>query len=490
MICNVFRPKRGGKTGRVYRGRFRLDVNEPIRSVSLHTTDKRVAEKRLRDLVTQLERERAGLAVPARLAAQASRPLVQYVTGLVADARARHQSRDHVRHINERLSRLLKECGWQRASDITAESFEHWRAEHPELKGKTKDEYLSAARLLTKRLLKLGLFEADPLGKVERVGRKLHRAAEKRALSDAELRALVKGPRGLVYLAAAQTGLRRNELRQLRWADVHAEGDRPHIALRASTTKGKRGATQWITAELAAALGEAGRGKSPDGLVFAGGMPTPRTVKADFKAAGVVMVDALGRRACFHGLRKTFGTNLARGGVSPRIAQELMRHQDIRQTMGVYTDLEALPIRNAVEVLPRLLGTGEGPDAQLDAQSGAGSGHVGAKAVASRRGSARRESAISPHELPGPAAPGRKRSGAVDEWSRGESNPRAGTVRATPLRVCPIILSRSRGLRSAASLETQPPDIHRSAPGGATWTETRCFSNHAPSGVRRGSSLP
>ena len=44
--------------------------------------------------------------------------------------------------------------------------------------------------------------------------------------------------------------------------------------------------------------------------------------------------------ADFHSNRHTFITNLERVGVSPRRAQSLARHSDIRLTMGVYTHIE------------------------------------------------------------------------------------------------------------------------------------------------------
>ncbi len=44
-----------------------------------------------------------------------------------------------------------------------------------------------------------------------------------------------------------------------------------------------------------------------------------------------------GRTLDVHCLRHTFATLLSKSGVVPRMAQELMRHSDIRLTMNVYT---------------------------------------------------------------------------------------------------------------------------------------------------------
>ena len=57
--------------------------------------------------------------------------------------------------------------------------------------------------------------------------------------------------------------------------------------------------------------------------------------------------------------RHTFITNLERAGVSPRTAQTLARHSDIRLTMGIYTHIE---LDDQAVAIRTLLGppTGEG----------------------------------------------------------------------------------------------------------------------------------
>jgi hypothetical protein len=74
----------------------------------------------------------------------------------------------------------------------------------------------------------------------------------------------------------------------------------------------------------------------------------------DLAAAGIAKVDDRGRTIDFHALRHTFGTLLSKGGVSPRTAQQAMRHSDIRLTMNTYTDPRLLDIAGAVDALPQL----------------------------------------------------------------------------------------------------------------------------------------
>ena len=89
-----------------------------------------------------------------------------------------------------------------------------------------------------------------------------------------------------------------------------------------------------------------------DTLLFNIGRNFLRTFNLDLAAAGIEKCDAQGRTVDVHCLRHTFATLLARNGVSPSIAQKLMRHSDIRLTMNTYTHLELADTAGAVAVLP------------------------------------------------------------------------------------------------------------------------------------------
>src|ERR1035441_3813041 len=81
-------------------------------------------------------------------------------------------------------------------------------------------------------------------------------------------------------------------------------------------------------------------------------MPRIERFRRDLKKASVSYIDSLGRVADFHSLRKTVGTNLARGGVASRVAMSLMRHSDRRLTDKVYTDENLLGTWAAFDALP------------------------------------------------------------------------------------------------------------------------------------------
>jgi integrase len=77
-----------------------------------------------------------------------------------------------------------------------------------------------------------------------------------------------------------------------------------------------------------------------------------RVFNRDLDLAGIVKKDDSGRTMDLHALRHTFGTMLARSGVNPRTAMELMRHSDIRLTTAIYQHLELADIAGAVNSLP------------------------------------------------------------------------------------------------------------------------------------------
>ena len=82
---------------------------------------------------------------------------------------------------------------------------------------------------------------------------------------------------------------------------------------------------------------EPGTGKSPKWIERHGGLRVNGTDE------GV---------ADFHALRVTYATSLARSGVSPAMAQKLLRHSDPKLTLNIYTRLKLEEAQAAVARLP------------------------------------------------------------------------------------------------------------------------------------------
>ena len=85
-------------------------------------------------------------------------------------------------------------------------------------------------------------------------------------------------------------------------------------------------------------------------------MPTGmlRILNRDLEAAGIPKVDESNKHLHLHAMRHSTGTHLSAAGVSPRTAQSVMRHSDIKLTMNTYTDDRLLDQAAAVELLPTL----------------------------------------------------------------------------------------------------------------------------------------
>jgi hypothetical protein len=157
----------------------------------------------------------------------------------------------------------------------------------------------------------------------------------------------------LVYKMAILTGLRLNELRTLRVADL-SFGDVPFVALRSANEKNRKGSTTPLREDLADDLRKWIAGKGHDEPVFDVPSGLLRILNRDLVAAGIDKIDDRGQRVHLHALRHSTASHLSAVGVSPRTAQSVMRHSDIALTMRTYTDERLLNAAGAVALLPDL----------------------------------------------------------------------------------------------------------------------------------------
>ena len=149
------------------------------------------------------------------------------------------------------------------------------------------------------------------------------------------------------YLAAALAGLRRGDLVRLTWADVDFEEG--SITIRAG--KAKRVDVLPLHPQLADELMRLRPLQlNSTSKVFPTAVAS-RTQQKDFERAGIGPDDQ-GRVADLHALRATLGTQLARQGVAPQVAQKIMRHGDYRTTLRHYTVLGLADTTQAINQLP------------------------------------------------------------------------------------------------------------------------------------------
>ena len=219
---------------------------------------------------------------------------------------------------------------------------------------------------------------------IRRGKRKGQQAAK---VSDAKREQLTRlgRERALIYKTLIYTGLRKGELASLTVSALHLDGNGAYAELAGKNAKSGRGARIPIRVDLAKDLrdhladklneyrlrtladGRTEFSEALPGNMKLFGVPRDfiKVFDRDLVAAGLAReveshngkkridkTDAQGRTVDIHCLRHTFATMLSRAGVAPRMAQELLRHSDIRLTMNTYTHLQLVDTTGAVEALP------------------------------------------------------------------------------------------------------------------------------------------
>jgi integrase len=357
MINYVFRPKRmirGRKqTARLYSGRYKLDGEARITEVPLKTTDKQVAKKLLNDLVRERERERAGIIPPKNLRDAAAQTMEKHLVDFLDDLRSGGRDDVYVENLGYLIRILIRECKWFNPSKVTADSFKEWRSRQKKA-SKTLNEYLDCANAILNWMIRKERIERNPLVGVEKIN--FVPAFVRRAFTENEISRLitVAGPSRVGYLLAVHAGLRRGELKALRWEHIHFNEETPVVILDGQFTKNGKDTEIPLHPELAQELRacKPADAKSSDCVLTGKMLPSMWKMKRDLKKAGIEYEDDKGRRADFHSLRHTLATNLARRNIPPRVAMEIMRHSDIRLTMNRYTDASLLPMADAIAKMP------------------------------------------------------------------------------------------------------------------------------------------
>ena len=341
------------KGARTYEGRYRLGDDARLTQVSLGCTNRQVAEKKLRELMDEKEREAAGLIAPKAEREAANKPLKIHLEDWIA-LKERVRDDQYLVGVRNRVQRLIKECRWKYAKDVKQEDYIQW-VSGSKLSPKTLNDFLVSIRTLLNWMAKQGRIGANPLRSLDLLPVNGEKRRPRRALTDEELGRLVRksGERGIVYLVAATTGLRLGELREVERGDIRLEDAAPKIVARAATTKNRKEASLPLHRDVAVQLRAflAGCEIEADEKVFEPLLRLRGQFKSDLCAAGIPPKDAQGRVVDFHSLRHTFCTNLQRLNVPLRVIMLMMRHSDRRLSDQTYTDTSLLPADETVQLL-------------------------------------------------------------------------------------------------------------------------------------------
>ena len=359
--------------------------------------DKLAAQAMLNRIVRRVEREKAGLVDPTE--EQRKRPLALHIKEFRQYLENKGVTAKQVDQALSQLGKLAAACKWRLIADITAGSALHFLGElrRTGRSAQTYNHYLKSTKQFTRWLVRDRRTPVDPLAHLALLNVATDRRHDRRALSTEEFQRLVNaaragkriegipGPdRAMLYILAAWTGFRKGELGSLTPRSLRLDDDPPTATVEACYSKHRRRDRQILHPQVVRLLNEWLAKKRPktETLLFpvSGRVPggkerkTFKMIVRDLTSARAQWIDEAkknpaekkcreesdflahknhaGLFADFHSLRHYFITSLERAGLSPKMAQTLARHSDIRLTLGVYTHVGLHDQTAAIAALP------------------------------------------------------------------------------------------------------------------------------------------
>ncbi len=343
--------------------------------------DRKTSETLLRRLQTDEDRKRAhGIT---EMDENRERPIQELLSKYEDELRSRGNTPFHVSRTIDCIDAILKATKTNTLSGLNASNvtntLSRWRKKGRPQKGKRTSQPLSIERTnvyaraikgFTRWLWVQRKCEHDILQSVQLMNAKVDRRRKRRALTEDEIRLLLKttasskktfrgitwaftpADRTMLYALAIGTGLRASELASLSVSSFNMKTKT--VTLNAAYSKRKREDVLPLHPSLVERLTVWIDGKK--GKLFPGTWAAERRqakiLRRDLEEAGIEYVDEQGRYADFHALRHTFVSSLARSGVHPSKAKELARHSTITLTMDVYSHVETEELRSALDSVP------------------------------------------------------------------------------------------------------------------------------------------
>lgn len=319
--------------------------------------DKSAAQMLLNELTRRAEQQKAGIADPFH--DHRRRPLAGHLNDFEASLRDGGVTEAQTKLVTGRARKVVEGCRFSFIPDFSASRVASYLGKLKRDKGlsiQTCNFYLQSVKQFVRWLVKDRSTADNPLDHLKAGNVKLDRRHDRRALSDAELGRLIEAARrgetsrnmsgadrAMLYLTSAYTGLRASELASMTPANFNLDSP-PTWTVEAAYSKNRERSVLPLHPRLVEELRPWFAEKAPDAPLWPGRWAVNKEagvmMKRDLESAGIAYRDASGLVADFHSLRHTFITNLARSGVSPKVAQLLARHSTITLTMDRYTHVE------------------------------------------------------------------------------------------------------------------------------------------------------
>ena len=303
------------------------------------------------------------------------KPLSEHLRDFKASLMNKGTTEKHACLVYNRAKAVIESCNFTYISDVSASKTQRYLAERRRdgLSIRSSNFYLQAVKQFCRWLVADNRTAENPLAYLKGQNPKTDIRHPRRALSIDELDLLItstlKGQqhsgmsgkeRAMLYMLAVSTGLRASELASLTWQSFNLSDSTPFVTVLAAYSKHRRDDTLPLRLDVAGQLAAWKFELQADeqAKVFTTFNPNKgaEILKKDLEVAGIDYEDAVGRFADFHSLRHSFASILNQSGVSPKVAQSLLRHSTIGLTMDTYTHIGLYDERTALDSLPKLPG--------------------------------------------------------------------------------------------------------------------------------------
>jgi integrase/recombinase XerD len=299
-------------------------------------------------------------------ASMAAKPLTEHVDDWHDDLVNGGKTEAHAELVKARVNHVFTGSGFIRYADINEAEVNRYLADKRKegLSIRTTNFYMKSTQQFCRWMVRNRRANDLPLVGLQPQDAETDRRLIRRALTVDELGKLIQtaqkgatwnkttgAERALVYRLATETGLRRNEIRTLTAGSFDLDSEQPTVTVAVTYSKRRQTDVLPLRSELAAALRLHFATKLPAARAFNLSKLTAKMLADDLRAAGIA-TDTEEGVVDFHSLRVTFVTNLARGGVHPKVAQTLARHSTVELTMQTYTKMTDKEQRTGLDALP------------------------------------------------------------------------------------------------------------------------------------------
>ncbi len=326
----------------------------------LASTDKRTAERVLREAERERDLIKCGFAPAVSNDCDVGEVWTVFRSHLEATGRRPRT----IEHYEGLVPQFIRIVGAEKVKDVTPQKAGLYLQNRTAagLSPRRVNAGLRAVQTMLRWASRQGMIGQNPLRHCDKVQER--KVKPRRPLEDWEIKKLLEAspPRyRRIWTAFLTTGLRKNELIELRWKDVDLE--RGLLRVRAEICKVRREDFIPIAPELEVVLLAIRPDRpEPEAHVFlnAAGRPWRNNLLTRFKyCVKTAGIDPVGLD--IHSLRQTYGTLLASDPANDvRTVMSLMRHSTVAMTMNVYAKPRAMRQREAMKSINLAnRGTGE-----------------------------------------------------------------------------------------------------------------------------------